>query len=109
MSLNYLYGAGVKGITEVTVGVVAVFDGHNGAEASEMASKLLLQYFTLHTFFLLDATFSVLSRKVIGLLPNERGQSTLNWNPDELNLGRCLLLSVPSRRPLEIVNVLKNN
>ncbi|XP_070012501.1 uncharacterized protein [Nicotiana sylvestris] len=82
---------GVKGITEVTVGVVAVFDGHNGAEASEMASKLLLQYFTLHTFFLLDATFSVLSRKMIGLLPNERRQSTLNWNPDELNLGRFKL------------------
>ncbi|OIT32872.1 putative protein phosphatase 2c 51 [Nicotiana attenuata] len=70
---------------------VKVFDGHNGAEASEIASKLLLQYFTLHTFFLLDATFSVLSRKMIGLLPNERGQNTLNWNPDELNLGRLKL------------------
>ncbi|XP_059311556.1 uncharacterized protein LOC132063131 [Lycium ferocissimum] len=85
---------GDNGITEVTVGVVAVFDGHNGAEASEMASKLLLQYFTLHTFFLLDATFSVLSRKMIGLLPNERGQSTLrdlNWKLDELNFGRLKL------------------
>ncbi|XP_060181146.1 uncharacterized protein LOC132610787 isoform X1 [Lycium barbarum] len=85
---------GGNGITEVTVGVVAVFDGHNGAEASEMASKLLLQYFTLHTFFLLDATFSVLSRKMIGLLPNERGQSTLrdlNGKLDELNFGRLKL------------------
>ncbi|XP_047263967.1 uncharacterized protein LOC107853145 isoform X5 [Capsicum annuum] len=85
---------GSNGITEVTVGVAAVFDGHNGAEASEMASKLLLQYFTLHTFFLLDATFSVLSRKMIGLLPNERGQSTLqdlNWELDELKVGRLKL------------------
>lgn len=90
----FLYNAGSNGITEVTVGVAAVFDGHNGAEASEMASKLLLQYFTLHTFFLLDATFSVLSRKMIGLLPNERGQSTLqdlNWELDELKVGRSLL------------------
>lgn len=85
---------GSDGITEVTVGVVAVFDGHNGDEASEMASKLLLQYFTLHTFFLLDATFSGLTRKMIGLLPNERGQSTLrdlNWELDELNIGRLKL------------------
>lgn len=83
-----LYNAGSDGITEVTVGVVAVFDGHNGDEASEMSSKLLLQYFTLHTFFLLDATFSVLSRKMIGLLPNERGHTLQDL---ELNVGRCLL------------------
>ncbi|KAL1329683.1 hypothetical protein AAHE18_12G058900 [Arachis hypogaea] len=31
------------GIREVAVGIVAVFDGHNGAEASEMASKLLME------------------------------------------------------------------
>ncbi|XP_021898011.1 probable protein phosphatase 2C 51 [Carica papaya] len=51
---------------EVTVGIVAVFDGHNGAEASEMASKLLLEYFALHTYFLLDATYSVLLKKPTG-------------------------------------------
>ncbi|KAK2987137.1 hypothetical protein RJ640_019697 [Escallonia rubra] len=62
---------GPTGITELTVGIVAVFDGHNGAEASEMASKLLLEYFTLHTYFLLDATFSIISKKSIGRLPNE--------------------------------------
>ncbi|XP_016703998.1 putative protein phosphatase 2C 76 [Gossypium hirsutum] len=39
------------GVKEVSVGVVAVGDGHNGAEASEMASKLLLEYFALHTYF----------------------------------------------------------
>ncbi|KAJ8547558.1 hypothetical protein K7X08_011144 [Anisodus acutangulus] len=60
---------GGNGITEVTVGVVTVFDGHNSAEAT-------------------------LSRKMIGLLPNERGQSTLrdlNWKLDELNFGRLKL------------------
>ncbi|KAF5936733.1 hypothetical protein HYC85_024239 [Camellia sinensis] len=54
---------GPAGVTEVTVGIMAVFDGHNGAEASEMASKLLLEYFMLHTFFLLDTTFLFLSKK----------------------------------------------
>ncbi|KAI9115836.1 hypothetical protein K1719_012766 [Acacia pycnantha] len=36
--------------------------GHNGAKASEMASKLLVEYFVLHTYFLLDATYSFLYR-----------------------------------------------
>ncbi|XP_022727559.1 uncharacterized protein LOC111283351 isoform X9 [Durio zibethinus] len=58
------------GVRQVTVGVVAVFDGHNGAEASDMASKLLLEYFALHTYFLLDATFSVVLKKPSGRLPN---------------------------------------
>lgn len=64
---------GKMGIKEVTVGVVAIFDGHNGAEASEMASKLLLEYFILHTYFLLDATYSVASlKKSTGRLPDRR-------------------------------------
>jgi serine/threonine protein phosphatase PrpC len=54
----FVVGAGKVGVREVTVGMVAVFDGHNGADASDMASKLLLEYFVLHTYFLLDATFS---------------------------------------------------
>ncbi|KAK3009173.1 hypothetical protein RJ639_014008, partial [Escallonia herrerae] len=33
------------------VGVAAVFDGHGGKEASEMASKLFLDYFYLHAVF----------------------------------------------------------
>lgn len=41
---------------------MAVFDGHNGEEASEMASKLLVEYFVLHTYFLLDAAYSVISK-----------------------------------------------
>ncbi|XP_057423128.1 uncharacterized protein LOC130717044 isoform X3 [Lotus japonicus] len=53
---------GAVGIKEVAVGIVAVFDGHNGEEASEMASKLLVEYFVLHTYFLLDAAYSVISK-----------------------------------------------
>lgn len=68
---------GPTGITEVTVGVAAVFDGHNGAEASEMASKLILEYFMLHTYFILDTTFSLLSEKSIGRLPNKGEDSQL--------------------------------
>ncbi|XP_023889066.1 uncharacterized protein LOC112001119 isoform X2 [Quercus suber] len=64
---------GKMGVKEVTVGIVAVFDGHNGAEASDMASKLLLEYFILHTYFLLDATYSVISSKQsTGRLPDRR-------------------------------------
>lgn len=49
---------GQMGVKEVSVGMIAVFDGHNGAEASEMASKLLLEYFFLHIYFLLDGIYS---------------------------------------------------
>ncbi|CAM8890284.1 unnamed protein product [Rhodiola kirilowii] len=60
---------GESGVKDVMVGVVAVFDGHNGAEASDMASKLLLEYFLLHTYFLLDSTYSVMFGK--SMLPNK--------------------------------------
>lgn len=43
--------AGKNGLEEVTVGVVAVFDGHGGNEASEMASKLLLDYLYIDALF----------------------------------------------------------
>ncbi|KAI3760121.1 hypothetical protein L1987_50511 [Smallanthus sonchifolius] len=62
---------GPNGIRDTSVGIVAVFDGHNGSEASEMASKMLLEYFTLHTFFLLDTTYSFLSKISKGMLPNK--------------------------------------
>ncbi|XP_062197155.1 uncharacterized protein LOC133900076 isoform X2 [Phragmites australis] len=55
-------------IKEADVGVVAVFDGHNGAEASEMASKLLLDYFLLHVYFLLDGIYSIMFKKSTGKL-----------------------------------------
>lgn len=44
-------GAGEDGPKEVKVGVLAVFDGHGGKEASEMASNYLLDYFFLHVIF----------------------------------------------------------
>ena len=43
--------AGKNGLGEGTVGLMAVFDGHTGEEASEMASKLLLDYFYMHALF----------------------------------------------------------
>ena len=59
--MNLMLGQ-ANGVKEVTVGIMAVFDGHDGAEASDMALKLLLEYCILHTYFLLDATyFSVTS------------------------------------------------
>jgi len=59
------------------VGIAAVFDGHNGAEASDMASKLLLDYFALHINFLLDATFSAMTRKLIGRFPTKGDHSVI--------------------------------
>ncbi|XP_074316167.1 uncharacterized protein LOC141652544 isoform X2 [Silene latifolia] len=61
----------LTGLTEVAVGVVAVFDGHNGSEASEMASNLLLEYLILHTFFLLDESFPSFLKKFFGRLSNK--------------------------------------
>lgn len=88
------------GIKEVVVGVVAVFDGHNGAEASDMASKLLLEYFVLHTYFLLDSTYSTVFKRSIGRLSNRRygdGVSQLiDWDQVlghyDLDHGRCVSL-----------------
>nr|AAL24137.1 unknown protein [Arabidopsis thaliana] len=62
---------------DVLVGIAAVFDGHNGAEASDMASKLLLDYFALHINFLLDATFSAMTRKLIGRFPTKGDHSVI--------------------------------
>ena len=79
---------------------MAVFDGHNGAEASEMASKLLLEYFILHTYFLLDSTYSaVFKRPVESLLKSKEVDTVfwlLNWDEvlghHDLDLGRCFHL-----------------
>lgn len=88
------------GIKEVIVGIVAVFDGHNGAEASEMASKLLVEYFVLHTYFILDATYSILSKTSSGRLPYNRDcdeakqlhrwEEIVGWH--ELHFGRYLYI-----------------
>lgn len=89
-----LFGAGKIGVKEVVVGIVAVFDGHNGADASDMASKLLLEYFVLHTYFLLDATFS---KKSAGRFLDKREYDVvfrvLNW--DERTT-RCMTLILES-------------
>ncbi|KAM0030919.1 putative protein-serine/threonine phosphatase [Helianthus debilis subsp. tardiflorus] len=74
---------GANGIRDTSVAIVAVFDGHNGAEASEMASKMLLEYFTLHTSFLLDTTFSFLSNISKGMLPNKGGHDYASQMPGE--------------------------
>ncbi|XP_062022295.1 uncharacterized protein LOC133738725 isoform X2 [Rosa rugosa] len=87
---------GRVGIKEVTVGVVAVFDGHNGAEASDMASKLFLEYFVLHTYFLIDASYSAKLKKASGSLETSKDHYTLsrrhNWDGllhgHELDIGR---------------------
>ncbi|KAG0464280.1 hypothetical protein HPP92_020349 [Vanilla planifolia] len=54
---------GRRGIKETVVGIVAVFDGHNGEEASDLASKLLLDYFLLHVNFLRDGIYSAAIKK----------------------------------------------
>ena len=60
------------------VGMAAVFDGHNGAEASDMASKLLIDYFLLHTFYLLNERYSMGVRR-----PSEMLASSEQHNLDK--------------------------
>ncbi|XP_050941191.1 probable protein phosphatase 2C 51 isoform X7 [Cucumis melo] len=88
------------GLMEVPVGIIAVFDGHNGAEASEMASKILLEYFVVHTYFLLDATYSGIFKRPFKTFSNEREHGAifnqLNWREKisnrDLELGRLKYL-----------------
>lgn len=42
---------GEDGVEEASVGIAAVFDGHGGKEASEMASQKFFDYFLLHVVF----------------------------------------------------------
>lgn len=49
---------GLSDMEDKKVGLLAVFDGHNGAEASELAAKLLPEYFLLHMHFLLEGLHS---------------------------------------------------
>ncbi|KAF3771985.1 putative protein phosphatase 2C 51 [Nymphaea thermarum] len=80
---------GRKGPKEINVGLVAVFDGHNGDEASEMASKLLPEYFFLHLYFILDGIYTSALRKASGRLSLD-GKMELtvpgfdwSWNSNE--------------------------
>ncbi|KAE9589184.1 hypothetical protein Lal_00000408 [Lupinus albus] len=69
---------GTNGIKDVVLGIVAVFDGHNGAEASDTASKLLVEYFVLHTYFLIDAAYSVMFKTSMGSWPYKRDRDWVN-------------------------------
>ncbi|KAL0925846.1 hypothetical protein M5K25_004217 [Dendrobium thyrsiflorum] len=81
-----------KGIKEILVGIVAVFDGHNGAEASDLASKLLVEYFSLHVYFVLDGIYSATLKKssekltyneeldvIVQVLESDKEESWLKW------------------------------
>uniref|UniRef100_A0A5B7ATR6 PPM-type phosphatase domain-containing protein n=1 Tax=Davidia involucrata TaxID=16924 RepID=A0A5B7ATR6_DAVIN len=79
---------GKNGIKEVMVGIAAVFDGHGGKEASEMASKHLLDYFSLH--FVFNTYKQALSYKE----EHDHDLAFQGHNRDEaehhiLNLGSC--------------------
>ncbi|GFZ04345.1 kinase superfamily protein [Actinidia rufa] len=73
--------SGENGPKNINVGVVAVFDGHIGKEASEMASKLFMDYFYLHSVFGLHKNW--LSEKEEQDIDEE---SELHSS----NLGRCI-------------------
>ncbi|XP_058197311.1 probable protein phosphatase 2C 51 isoform X1 [Rhododendron vialii] len=78
MNIRFL---GKDGPKEVFVGVAAVFDGHGGKEASEMASKNFLDYFFLHVVF--NAYKQALSSK--GLNADKAGDFCSNLlSPDEV-------------------------
>lgn len=72
---------GLSDMEEKKVGLLAVFDGHNGAEASELAASLLPEYFLLHMLFLLEGLHSgdssVGLRKISEELPEAGQLSTM--------------------------------
>lgn len=78
---------------ETSVGIAAIFDGHGGDEASEMASVMLSSY------FLMNAVFSAYKR----VLPTneERNKSHVRFislNSRESVLAYiCFFLSQPKR------------
>ncbi|KAK0583551.1 hypothetical protein LWI29_038121 [Acer saccharum] len=51
ISCHLHFNIPLLGKKEVTVGIIGVFDGHGGKEASEMASNCLPDYFYLHSVF----------------------------------------------------------
>ncbi|XP_057863607.2 uncharacterized protein LOC131071684 isoform X2 [Cryptomeria japonica] len=63
--------SGYPGMQSRKVGLMAVFDGHNGAEASELAVKLLPEYFLLHIYFLLEGLHS--GEPLVRLEKNSQG------------------------------------
>ncbi|XP_074353395.1 putative protein phosphatase 2C 51 isoform X1 [Apium graveolens] len=66
-------------LKEIVVGVLAVFDGHGGKEASEMASNYLLDYFLLHVIFCTykQSMLSVEKRKLVSQNKNNTENDTL--------------------------------
>ncbi|GMP90886.1 hypothetical protein CsSME_00041821 [Camellia sinensis var. sinensis] len=79
---------GKDGPKEVFVGVAAVFDGHGGKEASEMASENFLGYFFLHVVF--NTYKQALSFKAEHDLVVQ-GPNKYKAGNGSLNLVRCLL------------------
>ncbi|KAH9318303.1 hypothetical protein KI387_020072, partial [Taxus chinensis] len=61
----------LSGMQSRKVGLLAVFDGHNGAEASELAASLLPEYFLFHMYFFLEGLHS--GEPFIGFIKNSEG------------------------------------
>lgn len=72
MKLPLLKNNSLLDFEEDTVGIVAVFDGHGGKEASEMGSELLFDYFKVHLVFL--------SYKLMGIYKGEMPLSDYKAN-----------------------------
>lgn len=71
------------GVKETEVDIVAVFDGHNGAEASDMASKMLIDHFLLHSHYLRNERYLMALRRQPKMLASSEGP---NLNLRVLNL-----------------------
>lgn len=73
MSYNLFYFyffTGLAGGEEINSSLIAVFDGHSGAEASELSSRLLVESFLLHLHFLTDPMHSLSFKSQSGRLLN---------------------------------------
>lgn len=82
--MNFYIDIGKYGTEEVRVWVAAVFDGYAGEEASEMASKLLLDYFLLHSMF------TSISQNTGGyILANKEQREEARQGQHDVHLLRC--------------------
>lgn len=93
--------AGKMIIKDVDIGIIAIFDGHNGAEASEMATKLLMEYFLLHVYFQLDGLYSVTLEKLNGRLTFKDAELLHQLQPYGcIDKERCIFHSARSTKYL---------
>lgn len=86
------------GPEEITIGIAAIFDGHGGQEASEMASRKLSDYFLVHV------VFTAYKRALRGNKENHVPQTVKRFGHWYWRKSRLLLFFVV-QKPFYVLNI----